>query len=246
MVSSIVGMASLNKKIFWVAMFSVSMAFLESAVVIYLRELYYPEGFSFPLKTLSEKIIVTELFRELATLFMMISIAFIVATRKHERFSWFIFVFGIWDILYYVFLKIFLDWPETLFTWDVLFLLPSTWVGPVICPIINSLSMIIIAMMVLLPGKMGFKPSIAKWEWVLLIAGAVLVFISYTEEYYFYINSEFDISEIMLYSTNDALIEFSSQFVPQHFRWGLFISGQLLFIGMMIIYGRRKFRKNIL
>lgn len=244
MASSFDRMTSLNNKIFWVAIFSVSMAFLESAVVIYLRELYYPEGFSFPLKTLSEKIIVTELFREFATLIMMISMAFIVANRKHDRFSWFIFVFGIWDIFYYVFLKIFLGWPETLFTWDVLFLLPSTWVGPVICPIINSMTMIILATMILVPGKKGLKPSIAKWEWTILIIGAVLVFISYTEEYYFYISSKFDLSELLFYSTNDALHDYASLFVPQNFRWGLFISGQLLFIGMMITYGRRKFRRK--
>jgi len=239
-------MIFLYKKIFWVAIFSVSMAFLESAVVIYLRELYYPEGFSFPLKTLSEKIIVTELFRELATLIMMISIAFMVAVNKNDRFLWFIFVFGIWDIFYYVFLKIFLDWPASLLTWDILFLLPSTWVGPVICPIINSLTMIIIAIMVLVPGKNGLKPSIARWEWALLVAGAVLVFISYTEEYYFYIRSEFDLSDVLFYSTNDELIEYASRFVPQHFRWGIFISGQLLFLAMMIIYGRRKFTKRLL
>lgn len=234
-------MASLHKKIFWVVIFSVSMAFLEAAVVIYLRELYYPEGFSFPLKILSEKIIVTELFREFATLIMMISIAFMVTDQKKDRFSWFIFVFGIWDIFYYVFLKIFIDWPESLFTWDVFFLLPSTWVGPVICPVLNSLTMIIIAIMVLKPGKNGFKPAIVKWEWVLLIAGAVLVFISYTEAYYFYISSKFDLSDVLFYSTNDELIEHASRFVPEQFRWGIFISGQLLFLAMITIYGRRKF-----
>jgi hypothetical protein len=237
-------MVSLYKKIFWVAIFSISMAFLESAVVIYLRELYYPEGFSFPLKTLSEKIIVTELFRELATLIMMISVAFMVASNKNDRFSWFIFVFGIWDIFYYVFLKIFLDWPASLLTWDILFLLPSTWVGPIICPIINSLTMIIIAIIVLVPGKNGLKPSIARWEWALLIIGAALVFMAYTEEYYFYISSEFNFGKLLLYSTNDELIKHASQFIPQSFRWDLFISGQLLFIGMMIIYGRRKFTKR--
>jgi len=234
-------MASLHKKIFWVVIFSVSMAFLEAAVVIYLRELYYPEGFSFPLKTLSEKVIVTELFRELATLIMMISIAFMVTDQKKDRFSWFIFVFGIWDIFYYVFLKIFINWPESLFTWDVLFLLPSTWVGPVICPVLNSLTMIIIAIMVLKPGKNGFKPAIVKWEWILLIAGAVLVFISYTEAYYFYIISKFDSSAVLFCSTNDELIEHASRFVPEQFRWGIFISGQLLFLAMITIYGRRKF-----
>ncbi|MCK7540484.1 MAG: hypothetical protein MZV63_61130 [Marinilabiliales bacterium] len=35
-------------RFFWLAVFAVAMGFLEGIVVVYLRELYYPEGFDFP------------------------------------------------------------------------------------------------------------------------------------------------------------------------------------------------------
>jgi hypothetical protein len=37
------------KTIIWLAVFSMAMGYLESAVVVYLRKLYYPDGFKFPL-----------------------------------------------------------------------------------------------------------------------------------------------------------------------------------------------------
>ena len=39
----------------WITFLAVSMAFVESAVVIYLRELYYPSGFDFPMVSMPRK-----------------------------------------------------------------------------------------------------------------------------------------------------------------------------------------------
>jgi hypothetical protein len=61
--------------------FSIAMGYLESAVVVYLREIYYPEGFAFPLKMMSEKVMITEVFREFSTLVMLAGIG-IMAGRK--------------------------------------------------------------------------------------------------------------------------------------------------------------------
>ena len=53
------------KRVFiWISLFAIGMAFLESAVVVYLRALYYPEGFVFPLKTMDSTLALTELLRE--------------------------------------------------------------------------------------------------------------------------------------------------------------------------------------
>ena len=38
------------KKIGIVAIFAIAMGFLEAVIVIYLRKIYYPLGFNFPLK----------------------------------------------------------------------------------------------------------------------------------------------------------------------------------------------------
>ncbi len=55
-------------KLIWVAIFSISMGFVESAVVVYLRRIYYPEGFLFPLKPLIDNLIEVEVLREAATI----------------------------------------------------------------------------------------------------------------------------------------------------------------------------------
>jgi membrane protein implicated in regulation of membrane protease activity len=62
-------------------------------------------------------------------------------------------MFAIWDIFYYIFLWLLIGWPESFFTWDILFLLPVTWVGPVLAPVINSLTMIVLAGLILLADR---------------------------------------------------------------------------------------------
>src|SRR6056297_2214371 len=97
-----------QKQLLWVFLFAVSMAFFESAIVVYLRELYYPEGFSFPLKTLDNDIAATEIVREAFSMLMIVSVAVIAGRRAMQRFGYFLIIFGVWDIFYYVFLKLIL------------------------------------------------------------------------------------------------------------------------------------------
>src|SRR5674476_343996 len=139
----------ISYNLLWVTLFSVAMGMLESSVVIYLRELYYPAGFQFPLKATSYIVAVTEIFRELATLIMLLGIGVLAGKNKHERFAWFIYSFAIWDIFYYLFLFLIINWPVSLLDWDVLFLLPVMWVGPVWSPVLLSLLMIILAQSIL-------------------------------------------------------------------------------------------------
>ena len=104
--------------------FSIAMGFLEAIVVVYIREIYYPQGFQFPLKEFPQWIIVIELIREICTLLMLGTVAWISGQTFLQRFSVFIFIFGIWDIFYYIALKLFLNWPDSILTWDILFLIP--------------------------------------------------------------------------------------------------------------------------
>ena len=110
----------------WITIFAVCMGIFESAIVIYIRELYYPSGFGFPLVPIEPKIAITELLRELASLFMLLSVGVLVGKNLSQRFAWFIYTFAVWDIVYYVFLYLILQWPESLLTWDILFLIPVT------------------------------------------------------------------------------------------------------------------------
>jgi hypothetical protein len=126
----------------WTAVFGVTMGLFEAAVVVYLRRIAYPEGFSFPLVTLERRIALVEIAREFASLVMILSVAVLAGKRHVERFACFMYIFGIWDILYYVFLKITLGWPGSILDPDILFLIPVPWVGPVLAPVLVSLVMI--------------------------------------------------------------------------------------------------------
>ena len=227
-------------KFVWITLFSIAMGLLETVVVIYLREIYYPDGFAFPLRPIAPNLIVAELLRELATMIMLLSIGFIATEKASARFAWFIFSFAVWDIFYYVFLKLFLGWPESLFTWDVLFLIPTTWVGPVISPVINAFTMILLAVLLLFNDSKDDHASLNKWEWLLLITGSVVVIISYTEEYTRYILQKFCFSDIFSFAANEQALAYSLHFVPQYFNWWIYGFGELCMLLAIFLYIRRK------
>ncbi|HDH53378.1 MAG TPA: hypothetical protein ENH24_02710, partial [Nitrospirae bacterium] len=143
----------MNKKAFvakitWVTVFGIAMAFVESAVVVYLRAIFYPEGFAFPLNRLADYRILVEVLREIATIFMLLSVACLAGKKFWERFAYFMLSFGIWDIFYYVWLKLLLNWPSSIFDWDILFLIPLPWIGPVIAPVSIALMMIVFSILI--------------------------------------------------------------------------------------------------
>lgn len=217
-----------------VALFSISMGFLETAVVIYIRELYYPEGFAFPLKMMSINVAFTELLRELATLIMLITIGLLAGRTKNEKFAYFIYSFGIWDIFYYIFLKLLINWPESIMTWDILFLLPTTWVGPVIAPVLLSLVMILLALAITyLTDKME-KPGIKSFEWACLIIGSLIVIVSFTIEYTNYMLDRFSFSELLNF--NGEFLEYAIQYVPHQFPWLIFIPGFVIILSGIVLF----------
>ena len=133
-------MKLLYTKIIFSSLFAISMAYLESAVVVYLRELYYPDGFQFPLTGIPLRILIIEIGREAATILMLYAYAKSVGSNGREVMAYFSLNFGVWDIWYYIWLKLLLDWPATILDWDILFLIPVPWVGPVLAPVIVSLA----------------------------------------------------------------------------------------------------------
>ncbi len=122
--------------------FAVAMALLEAAVVVYMRQLYYASNplEIFPLEFLNSYDNVLELSREVATVIMLLTVALLVDRSSRTRtFAAFVFAFGVWDLFYYFWLKVLLGWPTSWLEWDVLFLIPSVWLGPWICPALISL-----------------------------------------------------------------------------------------------------------
>lgn len=209
-----------------VTVFSIAMGYLESAVVVYLRDIYYPEGFAFPLKMMSQRVMITELFREFATLVMLAGIGIIAGRSRLERFGFFILAFGIWDIFYYIFLYFLLGWPESLFTWDILFLLPTTWVGPVIAPCINALTMVIFGGLIWYFKSQEKLMPVKRIEWLLLISGSLVVIWAYIEDYVGYMRHQFSVSEIFFPSDPRQLMEVALKYVPVDFSWWIFWVGQ--------------------
>ena len=133
-------------KILIITIFAIAMGFLEAAVVIYLRELFYPNGFDFPLRGfLNPSILGVEWIREFATVVMLAAIAVLAGKKFYERFAYFLYAFAIWDIFYYISLKATLDWPSSFLTWDLLFLIPWPWIGPVLTPVLWSILFIILS-----------------------------------------------------------------------------------------------------
>jgi len=120
-----------------IVLYAVAMAYLEAAVVVYLRAaLGMPTGSIFPVDfSRGNPLGFIEVGREGATLVMIGAVAWIAARSPLERLVWAGVVFGIWDIGYYGWLWVFSGWPSTLGTWDLLFLLPLPWAGPVWAPI---------------------------------------------------------------------------------------------------------------
>jgi len=204
------------KKTMWITAFAISMGFLETAVVVYLRELVYSGQFTFPLKSMQNYLLVTEIGREIATIIMILGIACLAGKTKNTRFAWFIYVFAIWDIFYYIFLKLLLDWPESLFTWDVLFLIPFVWIGPVLAPIILCILMIVLwAVIKYFSGKFG-KVGINKFDFLLLIIGSIVNIVNFCWDNASYILNAPDGKNIELLQLN---------YIPRHFNWLAFALG---------------------
>ncbi len=96
-------MKTTYKKITTVILFAIAMGFLEAAVVIYLRALYYPTGFQFPLKTMDQHLAMVEILREFATVIMLLGVASLAGRNKLQSFAYFNLAFAIWDLFYYLF-----------------------------------------------------------------------------------------------------------------------------------------------
>ena len=154
---------------------AVSFGYIEGAIVVYLREIVYPQGFSFPLAPISRRLLEVEMAREAATLLLLLAPAWLAAPEPIRRFGAFAFLFGLWDLVYYGTLKLALDWPSSIFDWDILFLLPIPWVGPVLSPMLVALALVVVgATLYILPADRRPRMSRLDW-WVEIVAGAIVL-----------------------------------------------------------------------
>ena len=225
-------MHSLRRTLIWSSIFSVAMGYLEAAVVIYLRRLYYPDGFAFPLVPITPDIGMIEFLREAATIIMLLGIAVIAGRNTAQRFALFIFCFAVWDIFYYVFLKVFDGWPASLLTWDILFIIPVPWVGPVLAPCLVSLTMIVLTLVIIFAAEKDQHVRIGWLSWVLIIIGALDIILSFTIDYYSYVMAN---GHSAWKPTDDLGLFYDiAHYVPQSFDWRIFLLGEFLILGAIV------------
>ncbi|HVB04548.1 MAG TPA: hypothetical protein VNE41_12615 [Chitinophagaceae bacterium] len=240
-------MRSAIRTLVGLAVFSIAMGYLESAVVVYLRLLYYPAGFRFPLAQIPSQVATIEFFRELATIIMLAGIAGFAGKNRTRRFAYFLYCFGIWDLCYYIFLKLLVGWPSSLFDWDILFLIPLPWVGPVIAPCLVSLTMIGYTVTVTWLHEKIPVLTITRRERSLITAGSLVIIASFLWDYIRYIRSERTAGLIWSPGNRGALFSGMARYIPAGFDWGIFWLGEvliLLAVAMMIFRGSGTDRKD--
>src|SRR5262245_20701670 len=212
-------MAMTKKIVLWAACYAVAMAAAESAVVVCLRALHTGDA---PMSVLQydlpTRLIVIEVARELATVVMILAVAVLAARAAREVFLYFALMFGIWDVFYYVWLWVFIGWPPSLLTWDILFLIPVPWVGPVLAPAIVSLCLVAGSLWLLARPEL----RLPRLAWSAAILGTVLILLSFIVDYRY------------------ALARTD----PPRFRWELFGAGVL--VGVVgLISGSRALERRL-
>ena len=213
------------KKLIWVSLFAIAMGYLETSVVVYLRKLYFPSGFGFPLNKVDNSTGVVEFFREVATIVMLIGAGVMVGRNRNEKFAWFIYCFAVWDIFYYVFLKLVLSWPSSIMDWDILFLIPVPWVGPVLAPCLIAGSMILLAMIIVVHEEQGRKTKIDALAKILMAAGSFVCIVSFCWDY---CQQAGAVGKMWTPGSSDDMFREIDKYIPKKFNWGMFMAGLTL------------------
>ncbi len=192
------GVPSFVRTLAALILFGLAFGYVEGAIVIVLRTIYEPiharlhpdrpSGDLFPLITLDElraedpahvQRLWIEIGREGATLIMLAAVPWTFARNVREWIAGFMIGFGIWDLAYYGTLKACLGWPDSPMTWDILFLIPLPWSGPVLAPMLVSISIIAAGAILLYREALGRPVWLARWHWSSIILGGSIVVASF-------------------------------------------------------------------
>lgn len=131
-------MSGWRERLLVLSLFTVAMAYVESAVVVYLRQVYGITDLLRDTPVRPDWLTPIELGREIATLVMLFTAGSLAGRTPAARWGLFLYAWGLWDILYYAWLRVFIGWPVSLGDWDLLFLIPLPWWGPVWAPMLAA------------------------------------------------------------------------------------------------------------
>ncbi len=221
----IVPSPSFTRRLAALALFGVSFGYVEAAVVVYLRAIYDPVRARlhparsavdlFPLITIGQlrasgpenvRRLATEVGREAATILMLAAAALAVSRGAREWLAAFVLAFGVWDIAFYLSLKLLIGWPASLAAWDLLFLIPVPWAAPVLAPLLVSLTMVVGGTIVLWREHRGPPATIEAVHWIALAMAGCALIASFTWDYR----------------------HWASGGLPRSFPWWLFAIGEAL------------------
>jgi len=207
-------MTDMRRKLVWLGIYAIAMAYLEAALVVYLRELYYPDNLLviFPPRIFTDIDLGIELAREAATVVMIIAVAALAERGFMRRFAAFVYVFGLWDIFYYVWLKLTIGWPVYWLEWDILFLIPWAWLGPWLAPVLIAALFAVWGAWVLLSRN---HYRFDRTAVTLFLVGALLGLAAFLQPAFHLLPQG---------------VEGFRQFRPGNFWWGLFIPGYVLMV----------------
>jgi hypothetical protein len=170
-----------------------SFGFVEAVVVVDLRAILSPllgradplsadevlplvaSGRLEPADHVAAQLMRIETLREAATILMLLGVGLAAGQTFVQRFSAFLVAFGIWDISYYLSLRVLLGWPPSLWTWDVLFLIPVPWAAPVLAPVLAAASMVVAGSTVLVWEVTGRSFRIARRDWLMITVGGLIL-----------------------------------------------------------------------
>lgn len=216
----------------WVTVvaFAIAMAWVESAVVFYLRKLVnrIDPNQPNPLPIIGG-LGPVEMVREAATMIMLLTVGMLAGRNWRARLGYSAIAFGAWDIFYYVFLKVICGWPDSLMDWDILFLLPLPWWGPVIAPVLIAMLMIVWGTLASLWDHHYDQPFRAEWKvWTLNFTGMALALYVFMED-----------AIRVAHRGEDAL----RRMLPVQFDWPLFIIALALMAAPIFHSGQRLWRR---
>jgi len=200
-----------------VVIFGIAFGYIEAAVVVYLRAIFHPDGFSFPLTNVGtilqqKPLLFTEIGREAATIVLIFTGAWLFGRNSRQRFAYFLTIFAIWDIFYYVWLKVLLDWPASIMDWDILFLIPTTWASAVLYPVLISITLLIFAAVILYRDARGRPIKVTRTDWLAFFVAGIIVVVSFCTPGSYVTEPDY----------------------KSYFYWPLFAAGLLLAIGMFL------------
>jgi hypothetical protein len=216
-------------------LFGIGFGFVEAVIVVDLRAILTPlshriAGASadrvFPLIAFDQhvredpaaaRLLRIELLREAATLLMLAGAGLAAGRTFVQRFSAFVIAFGVWDLCYYLGLKLLSGWPASLQTWDVLFLIPVPWAAPVLAPVSAAASMVIAGSAVLWWESAGRPFAISPRHWASMVAGGFIIVASFCSDWR----------------------NIASGSMPNPFPWPLFLAGEAVGSGAFLHAWRR-------